>query len=49
MVKCQEQEEQMAHINLKSSTLILDEEHNFILKKNSEIAPKKMLDDISEF
>ena len=49
MVKCQEQEEQLSHLNLKSSTLILDDDHNFVLKPNSELAPKDIMDDISEF
>ena len=49
MVKCQEQEEQMAHLNLKSSTLILDDDHNFVLKPNSQLKPKDLLEDMSEF
>lgn len=36
-------------MNLKSSTLILDDEHNFVLKPNSELKPQDFLEDMSEF
>ena len=49
MNKCQEREEQLAHLNLKSSTLILDDDHNFVLKPNSQLKPQDLLDDMSEF